>query len=87
MVQCTGQLHAAVTDLTAIFAPAHLYPGIRQFLEACPGSKPPQPPNLASLQGDERLLKVGLVPRVDSVPDCFWHVEHAVQALVGWQAC
>lgn len=33
--------------------------GIRQFLEACPGSKPPQPPALASLHGDERLLKVG----------------------------
>ncbi|KAI7838879.1 hypothetical protein COHA_007345 [Chlorella ohadii] len=37
---------------------AERYAGIRQFLEACPGSKPPQPPALASLHGDERLLKV-----------------------------
>lgn len=34
--------------------------GIRQFLEACPGTKPPQPPALASLHEDERLLKVTL---------------------------
>ncbi|PRW20653.1 allophanate hydrolase [Chlorella sorokiniana] len=37
---------------------AERYAGIRQFLEACPGTKPPQLPALASLHGDERLLKV-----------------------------
>lgn len=59
--------------------------GIRQFLEACPGTKAPQPPALASVHEDERLLKVTLWWTANVLGA--WNIQHKPSARLRAHDC